>query len=62
MSVRYGRTIHYTDEGKDSTFTENAESISEALEREIKFVVNQQSHSKGRKIAWIRIWNRDKEE
>ena len=42
---QYRRTIRYS-EGRDSVFTEAAACLSEALDRELKFVGNQSGHWK----------------
>lgn len=61
MSTNYERTIEY-DSGKDSVYNENAESLSEALDRELKFVEGQAANrnlSKGRKLVSITIREKD---
>jgi len=57
MSTSYERTIQY-DSGKDSVFNENAESLTEALDRELKFIGNQRT-TNSRKLVSIHIKVRD---
>ena len=60
MSTRYTRTICYS-EGRNSEFTEEADCLSEALDRELKFVANQTgfTNAKRKKIISITIRKND---
>jgi hypothetical protein len=54
MSTKYERAICYS-EGKDSVYTEGADCLSEAIDREMKFFFSQRHNNAGRQLISITV-------